>query len=309
MKVRAWVATVALVAALVLAGTPAGATSPGSNGLLAFTRGGDVYTVAPDGTGLRRLTTAGGAAFPRWSPDGTRIAFSRGGYVWTMTATGADKRRLFPGSRASWSPDGRSMAYSDTSAYPAAVMVRPVGGGPATAVEVYADSGACPWERRPGPSARWSADGTSILYGVVEQGGTDDLCGTIGSVTEVREAPPAASPQSPPGRSLTSWPVAARAPEIDTAPTGTRYVFSTDAGSPDGRARLYLGDSATGTRTALGRESGAISPAFSPDGKHVVYAWQAPGGAWLVRQVTLGSPAPPVTLVRHAVQPDWQPRR
>jgi tricorn protease-like protein len=49
--------------------------------LIAFTRFSeddyDIYTIRPDGTGLRRLTTArGNDAHAVWSPDGKHILFS-----------------------------------------------------------------------------------------------------------------------------------------------------------------------------------------------------------------------------------------
>ena len=44
------------------------------------TYNGGIYTIHPDGTGLKRLTTAPGPnfsdVFPDWSPDGKRIVFS-----------------------------------------------------------------------------------------------------------------------------------------------------------------------------------------------------------------------------------------
>ena len=71
------------VALLALAvPSSAGAAFPGQNGNIGFTTyqyDGDenIYAIAPDGTGLRRLTSDSGfdddAA---WSPNGRRIAFA-----------------------------------------------------------------------------------------------------------------------------------------------------------------------------------------------------------------------------------------
>jgi dipeptidyl aminopeptidase/acylaminoacyl peptidase len=90
----------------------------------------DVYVVARDGTGLRRVTTdAGYDGQPAWSPDGRRLAFvsTRAGHadVYTMAADGGDVRRLTDarvadppaGSgnsavRPAWSPDGAQLAYT-----------------------------------------------------------------------------------------------------------------------------------------------------------------------------------------------------
>ena len=64
----------------------------------------DVYTVRPDGTDLRRLTTDGNSIGATWTPDG-RILFSTGcrgdcaasGGLWTMESDGSNAVLLMPG--------------------------------------------------------------------------------------------------------------------------------------------------------------------------------------------------------------------
>src|SRR5262249_5624162 len=76
-----FMARVALVTLLVLAllAPPAHATPPGANGKIAFSIFGDIYTVEPDGSGLRQIVRPGAEDgkldwYPAWSPDGTMLA-------------------------------------------------------------------------------------------------------------------------------------------------------------------------------------------------------------------------------------------
>src|SRR5688500_8321278 len=113
-------ALVALVVVL-LAAAPAGATFPGANGLIAFDSfgrdgpDGDIFTVAPDGSGLTNLTSASPTAdrYAYWSADGTRIAFvsERDGGdfdVWFMNADGTGATQVlangFEERSPTWSP-------------------------------------------------------------------------------------------------------------------------------------------------------------------------------------------------------------
>lgn len=80
----------------------------------------DIYTVRPDGTGLRRLTHHPGFdAYPAWSPDGSQIVFTSdrdGSFdLYVMDTDGRNTRQLtdFPGEELmpAWSPDGSRVAY------------------------------------------------------------------------------------------------------------------------------------------------------------------------------------------------------
>jgi Tol biopolymer transport system component len=72
------VALIAVVFAVLVA-LPAGATVPGTNGQIAFVRGGDLFTANPDGTQVSQVPLLYPADFfsvPAWSPDGGRLLIS-----------------------------------------------------------------------------------------------------------------------------------------------------------------------------------------------------------------------------------------
>jgi Tol biopolymer transport system component len=96
-----------------------------SGSTIAFARGGSIYTIKPDGTGLTELASLPGVLdHPAWAPDGTRIVFdelsagSDGIYV--VNADGSDLTLLRAGAQASgpgapsWSPNGRQILFFNT---------------------------------------------------------------------------------------------------------------------------------------------------------------------------------------------------
>jgi hypothetical protein len=121
-------AATAGLASLVLLGTGLAGTAqaayPGTDGLIAFVRHGNIYTINPQSpapaTTVTRLTSDGHDAGPRWSPDGKRLAYLDRGNLWIMRANGSHKIRItdqapaYTDARPSWSPNGRYLAFVRT---------------------------------------------------------------------------------------------------------------------------------------------------------------------------------------------------
>ena len=119
----------AVIVALLPAGS-ANASFPGAVGRIAFTsdRAGsgtsDIYSAAPDGTDVKRLTwTDTFEQEPTWSPDGSRLAYETWveghNRVFVMSQDGTDQHVVLPlgGSddmQPSWSPDGTQIAFAST---------------------------------------------------------------------------------------------------------------------------------------------------------------------------------------------------
>ena len=120
----------------------------------------DIYTLAPDGSGLRQITFSRGEdRDPTWSPEGATIAFEtnrNGGqidiYSVAADGTGSPVRitnNLVDDSEAVYSPDGSKMALFHAGGV---VIMNPDG------------SNIRPTKLRGGFSPRWSPDGSKIAF-------------------------------------------------------------------------------------------------------------------------------------------------
>ncbi len=169
----------AAAAAALLAGAGGSANGAPAQGRIAFgiERGSvsSLYTVRPDGNGLRRVTVPptrqdlGGDSGPVWSPDGRRLVFERNLPYWgndrfrlnAVPATGGIARPLTQGPfdvMPSVSPNGRRIAFTRLVA---SVVT------PAISLFTVNARGQRPSQLLAGGfdlSPAWSPDGTAIAF-------------------------------------------------------------------------------------------------------------------------------------------------
>src|SRR5437588_3160306 len=135
-----------------------------SNGRVAFTYLGDIWTADENGQNVQRLTVNKARdAYPRFSPDGKWIAFSsdRNGNldVYIIPSTGGTPTQLTHHSAddvvLGWTPDGKGVLFSSQRGEDFMGMLY-----------VVSTSGGLPWMAGPdmGNAASFSPDGSRIAY-------------------------------------------------------------------------------------------------------------------------------------------------
>jgi TolB protein len=294
--ITAILATTSAMTGALLTAQPAMAESKTTKTVtnqIAYVRGGDIYV----GTGSteKRLTTGGGHARPRWSPDGRRIAYLTGAQLWTMNADGTAPKRLTIRAAAgpSWSPDGKWIAFASLSCNggPGVYRIPATGGAP----EVLFPSDCRGEELPPEPAAvapragsltdrlrtddavAWSPDGKKIAFRGGECESVYDSCLSIGAVASGGEQTVAAygggSLENQGFAVVPSW----RSDGARLAWTAYQVGETTADNRP---VHLVEYNPAGGTRRTVG---GALDRELAYlDATHAVVTAQYQGGSWVM---------------------------
>ena len=263
------------------AGTHSALTS--LSGRIVFDNHDDVWTINADGTDLTRLTRSLAFEFdPSWSPDGTQIAYrsDRGdeSEIWVMNADGTDQRRLIAGLSPAWSPDGSSIAYSSPGHDPMP---------PLSGISIMNADGSGQ-HRVPntdgGEYPSWSPDGKRIAF-------NSNLSGDhVMYIVDVN------------GVGLVDLSSVGEGWQVDWSPDGRSILFTSHRDHPDNYTDVYVmrpdGSDVKRLTKAL-----AYTPAWSPDGSHIVFC--APG-LFVMRADGKGIEPLPVEEVGETSLPDWR---
>lgn len=298
-------AAATLVASALLAGTalaaPAGATTPGTNGRIAFSSQEDLWSVQPDGSGLLRLTTTPDVeeAQASYSPDGRYVAFRKrpapgtAFQIYVMDASGANVRRIsqstFNETQPGWSPDGTRIVYrrGDRNVANADVWVMRADGSGAHALITSAGAD----ERYPG----FSPDGRRLAFSSSRDGGQYEVY-----VSRADGTSPVRLTHDPGYDSAPSW-----------SPDGTRIAFERGSVLDADATKDIWTMTSTGARqrrltTTAGVDEG---PSFSPDGRWIAFTSGRDGNYEAYRMRADGTQQTRViALPTMEESPDWQVR-
>jgi Tol biopolymer transport system component len=261
----------AATAALLASAAPTQATYAGHNGDIAFhsitDSGAQIFSVRPNGHGLRQLTHVDGdAVMPDWSPDGKQIAFEvdtqETADVALMNADGSGLVTiqgvgLFNGD-PSFTPDGKRLVYGFFDGERGGVASMTLDGGDQRIIQ-YNDA----------EDPNVSPDGSTISLTCIKEPLVLHALCTI-PVTGGAET------------LLTPFTTEVGAKD-DWAPDGRQLLFTDHADRPNPGDSANVGVvGADGTGQALlthfsGGETNAFAGSYSPDGRWIVFRLEDDG--------------------------------
>jgi Tol biopolymer transport system component len=314
----------AAAAAALLAGAGGSANGAPAQGRIAFgLEHGSVsslYTVRPDGSGLRRVTVPptrqdlGGDSGPVWSPDGRRLVFERNLPAWgndrfrlnAVPATGGIAKPLTQGPfdvLPSVSPDGKRIAF--TRVVPSIVT-------PAISLFTVNARGQRPSQLLAGGfdlSPTWSPDGTAIAF--------TRLASDTASIEEAELFLAAAD-----GSNVRPLGAGVKGVSPAWSPDGSRLAFVSFADrngancpasncSPNGEVYVVNADG-SGLRRLTRSRADDEHPTWSPDGTRIAFAsgfvLSSEGHRqWLLAMPAAGGRAVRIGRFAGVLDPSWSP--
>lgn len=230
-----------------------------------FGRRWDIYTIATDGSELRKLTKDRNQKdnmAPSFSPDGSRIVFysNRDGNweIYTMNVVGGDVKRLTAHPRAdamgSYSPDGGKIVFHSYRSESWDIYVMNADGSEPRRLT---DNPAT--DRQPA----WSPDGKKIAF-VSNRDGNDEIYVMNADGTDQKR--------------LTENQTTDVGPKF--SPDGTKIVFESDRGATVGQIWMMNADGSQAKALTNGgggnpgcgwTETSSHRASFSADGTRIVY--------------------------------------
>jgi TolB protein len=244
----------------------------------------EIYLMDGDGTHPRRVTeNAYFDCFPALSPDGKRIVFDSNrmraegepfntSHLFVMEADGTHQDLLVRGSSATWSPDGKNIAFHAS----ASGTGRPINALPGAAttdsdifvlnVDDFLKRGTRPNNITNNSAAvdddpDWSPRGQKIVF--TSHAATDKTDDHVTAEIYVTDAGREGKP-----RRLTNNAEEERAPSW--SPDGRRIVFCCRRGGSDFEICVMNADG-TGQVQLTDNTIGDLTPSWSPDGKEIAF--------------------------------------
>ena len=259
---------VALTAALGAAATP-----PGRNGLIVYAQElrpdhYQLFTIRPDGSGVKQITHVVNAEHPDWSTNGKTIVAGveskSGAGITLLSPTGTVIRNLTPNGeqgQPSFSPDGKWIVYERDIApgNNGVWLMRPDGSMKRRVTRSPFRGGDCGCDTDP----NFSPDGKLISFVRIKQDHRQQALFVVRpNGTGLRQLTPY------------SWEVAIK---HDWSPDGKLILLTTNADFviPGASANLVTikpnGSGKTKLTKFTGGSKNAFAGSFSPDGKQVVF--------------------------------------